>query len=344
MQNEILRVRPARPTDIDSLYQLALSTGGGFTNLPPDHDDLEKRVQATLKALKVEAPSPVGGLYMLVLEDIISGEVFGTASLFAKLGTEWPFYSYKINRLSQTCKELNKSLTSDVLHLVNDFDGCSEVGGLFLQPGRRSSGAGRLIARSRYMFIAQHRARFADKIIADLRGYQADDGSWPFWDGLGGHFFQMPFEEADRFNGLHGNQFIADLMPKYPIYARLLPEAAQKAMGRPHREGERALKLLQEEGFHYEGYIDIFDGGPTVMAYVDDLRAIKSHQRQVIADIASLDPRDGQDALVSCGSLADFKAAHGILKPLDDGRVIIDAVVAKALLLSPGMEINHVQF
>ena len=27
-----------------------------------------------------------------------------------------------------------------------------------------------LLARSRYLFIAQHRARFADRILAELRG------------------------------------------------------------------------------------------------------------------------------------------------------------------------------
>lgn len=338
-----LRVRTAHVDDINALYHLALKTGGGFTNLPPDQDGIARRVSASIDALSHEIVEPSGELYMLVLEEAESGTVFGTASLFTKLGVEWPFYSYKITRISQTCKELGKSLTSDVLHLVNDFDGCSEVGGLFLEPGRRAAGAGRLIARSRYLFVASHRERFANKIIADLRGFQADDGSWPFWEGLGRHFFQMEFEDADRFNSLHGNQFIADLMPKYPIYTRLLPPAAQAAIGRPHREGERALSLLTEEGFRYEGYVDIFDAGPTVMAYVDDLKAVRDHKRSVVSDVRPLGGA-GLDVLAATGRGANFRAARGQLEPLPHNAVMIDEALAVSLGATTGTEILHVPF
>lgn len=344
--NGTYRVRVARPEDTEALYQLALKTGGGFTNLPPNRDDIARRVNASAKALARDGAeeTSAGDLYMLVLEDAADNTVFGTASLFTRLGTEWPFYSYKINRLSQTCKELSKSLTSDVLHLVNDFDGCSEVGGLFLEPDRRASGAGRTVARSRYLFVAAHRARFAEKIIADLRGYQAEDGSWPFWEGLGRHFFQMEFEDADRFNSLHGNQFIADLMPKYPIYARLLPPAAQAAIGRPHRDGERAFALLAEEGFRYEGYVDIFDGGPTMTAYVSDLKAVKDHRRATVSDIRRIDSTSSLDVLACAGHAANFRAARGRLELLPHDAVILDEALAGALDVTPGMEILHVTF
>lgn len=341
-----LRVRPARPEDLETLYALAMKTGGGFTNLPPNHEELSRRLNASAAALarNGDEGASEGDLYILVLEDAATGTVFGTASLFTRLGTEWPFYSYKINRLSQTSKELGKTLTSDVLHLVNDFDGCSEVGGLFLEPNRRAAGAGRLIARSRYLFVAAHRARFAEKIIADLRGYQAEDGRWPFWEGLGRHFFDMEFEDADRFNSLHGNQFIADLMPKYPIYTRLLPADAQAAIGRPHRDGERAFALLTEEGFRYEGYVDIFDGGPTVSAYVSDLKAVKDHHRARVAEVRPLDSDAGCDALTCAGHAAAFRAARGRLERLPDDSVILDDSLAATLDVSPGMEILHVSF
>ena len=79
-----------------------------------------------------------------------------------------------------------------------------------------------LLARSRYLFIAQHRARFADRILAELRGVIDEAGGSPFWDGVAGRFFGMNFQEADEFNAVHGNQFIADLMPKHPIYTAML--------------------------------------------------------------------------------------------------------------------------
>src|SRR3546814_4598198 len=52
----------------------------------------------------------------------------------------------------------------------SDLNGASEVGGLFLHPAARAGGLGLLLARSRYLFIARHRARFGDRILAELRG------------------------------------------------------------------------------------------------------------------------------------------------------------------------------
>ena len=49
-----------------------------------------------------------------------------------------------------------------------------------------------------------------------------EDGGSPFWDAIAGRFFGMNFQEADAFNGAHGTQFIADLMPKTPIYTAML--------------------------------------------------------------------------------------------------------------------------
>ena len=82
-----------------------------------------------------------------------------------------------------------------------------------------------LLARSRYLFIKQHRPRFGDSVLAELRGVMDQAGHSPFWDALGGRFFGMTFPEADEFNAVHGTQFIADLFPKI---ADLCVDAARK--------------------------------------------------------------------------------------------------------------------
>ena len=114
-----------------------------------------------------------------------------------------------------------------MLTLCTDFNDWSEVGGLFLHPDARRGGGPRPAARAQPLSVhPPHRARFADTILAELRGVIDDDGGSPFWDAIAGRFFGMSFQEADYFNGAHGNQFIADLMPKTPIYiAMLTPEA-----------------------------------------------------------------------------------------------------------------------
>lgn len=340
-QEPLWRVRPAVAVDLPSLLDLARLAGGGFTNLPPDETELARRIALSEQSLAQAVSEPDDELYLLILEDARTGIVAGTASLFSKLGTQWPWYSYKVAQVAQVSKELGKTLRSDVLYLVNEFDGWSEVGGLFLDARWRGSGAGRVMARARYLFIARHRRRFARQVLADLRGYQTPDGASPFWDGLGRHFFDMPFEAADRFNSLTGNQFIADLMPKYPIYVRLLPAAAQAAIGQPHPLGQPAVKLLEEEGFDYHRYIDIFDGGPTMTARIDSLKAVREARATPLG--APADPAAGGDRLICAGEAAGFRLVRGTMR-VEAGRLHLDEAAQAALGVASGDEVWHAPF
>ncbi len=72
----------------------------------------------------------------------------------------------------------------------------------------------------------------------------------------------MDFAEADKLSATTDNQFILDLMPQHPIYVDLLPEAARAVIGKCHKDGEGARRLLEWEGFSFSNVIDIFDGGP----------------------------------------------------------------------------------
>ena len=99
-----------------------------------------------------------------------------------------------------------------------------------------------------------------------MRGVSDENGRSPFWEWLEAHFFSMDFPTADYLTGIGNKVFIAELMPKYPIYVNLLSQEAQNVIGKVHKKTEPALRLLQEEGFSCRGYVDIFDGGPTVEA------------------------------------------------------------------------------
>ena len=109
--------------------------------------------------------------------------------MFGQVGVEQPFYSYHLSTLTQTSPELGKTFRNQTLTLTTDLEGASEVGGLFLHPEVRAGGWGALLARSRYLFIKQHRARFGDRTLAELRGVMDEAGNAPFWDGLAGRFF-----------------------------------------------------------------------------------------------------------------------------------------------------------
>lgn len=220
-----------------------------------------------------------------------------------------------------------------MLTLTTDLEGSSEVGGLFLHPQARAGGWGSLMARSRYLFIKNHRARFGDRVLAELRGVMDEAGNSPFWDGLAGRFFDMTFPEADEFNAVHGTQFIADLMPKTPIYVSLLSESARAVMGLPHPTGRAALRMLQDEGFVFDRYIDIFDGGPTVTARTDDVRTITESEEETIMEIAA---GGKTKMLLAHGHLKEFSACFASVKRAGRKGICIDPDAAELLGVKEG--------
>ena len=336
------RVRAARAADLPALMDLARLTGGGFTNLPADEAALAERLAWSEGSFARAETAPDDELYILLLEQTLTGRIGGCGMVFSRIGARWPFYSYKIGVLSQTSKALERTFALPFLNLVTDHDGASEVGGLFLHPDLRTGGLGRLLARSRYLFVAQHRARFGNKMLAELRGVLDDDGNSPFWDALGAKFFGMSFPEADAFNGVHGSQFIADLMPKHPIYTALLPEAARAVIGQPHAKGRAALAMLEAEGFAYDNYVDIFDGGPTVTARTDQLRTVRESVAAPVARLCSTGTGFVR-SLVASGQLADFRAWIGHVGAEIEG-CALPAAEAAAMGVTIGDEVRHVGF
>lgn len=336
-------IRPARPDDLQPLYEMAKRTGGGFTNLPPDRKALSVKLERSAAAFDSAGDEVADDLYAFVLQNVATGEVRGTCQIFGLVGQKWPFYSYRIGALTQHSEELGRTFRADILNLSTDLEGTTEVGGLFLHPGERASGLGMLIARSRYLFIRNHRDRFADRTIAELRGVIDEAGGSPFWDGVAGKFFGMSFQDADEFNAKFGNQFIADLMPKHPVYIAMLPESAKTVIGVPHVSGRAAMRMLENEGFSWESYVDIFDGGPTMTARTDQIRSIREARDVEVLEIsANLGEHLGGDKmLITTGRLLDFRAAYGWTETREGG-VTLDELSAAILGVSVGETITIV--
>ncbi|MES3152956.1 arginine N-succinyltransferase [Sphingomonas faeni] len=332
------RIRAAVDDDLQHLYEMAKLTGGGFTNLPPDRRALTAKLERSHAAFaRIDGPVQ-DELFVLVLENVATKEVRGTCQIFTQVGQSYPFYSYRIGQLTQHSRELNRTFRADMLSLATDLEGASEVGGLFLHPGERAGGLGLLLARSRYLFIKMHRARFADRILAELRGVIDEAGGSPFWDGLAGRFFGMNFQDADQFNAINGHQFIADLMPKHPIYTAMLTESARAAIGLPHPSGRAAMRMLENEGFAFENYVDIFDGGPTMTARTDRVRTIADARESRVAAIGC---DAGTQALVATGELARFRAAFGDVRDGENG-ITVAKDCADALEIAEGDTVLHV--
>lgn len=328
-------IRAATAADLEPLYEMAKLTGGGFTNLPPDRRALARKLERAEAAYANAADELGDEQFVLVLERPETGEVRGTCQMMTQVGRQWPFYSYRLSTLTQHSEELDRTVRAEMLSLVTDLEGSSEVGGLFLHPNERAGGLGLLLARSRYLFIAMHRKRFSDRILAELRGIIDERGGSPFWDGVAGRFFGMTFQEADYFNAINGNQFIADLMPKHPVYVAMLSDSARSAIGMPHPSGRAAMRMLEEEGFAYEGYVDIFDGGPTMTARTDGVRSIAASRP---ATVSGTDCAKGERVLLAAGRLGGFRCCYAACEPAPDG-LAIDSAAADLLRVGAGDEV-----
>lgn len=143
------------------------------------------------------------------------------------------------------------------------------------RPEWRKEGNGYLLSKSRFMFMAAFRDKFNDKVVAEMRGVIDEHGYSPFWQSLGKRFFSMDFSRADFLCGTGQKAFIAELMPKHPIYTHFLSQEAQDVIGQVHPQTAPARAVLEKEGFRYRNYIDIFDGGPTLECDIDRVRAIR---------------------------------------------------------------------
>lgn len=327
-------IRAAKESDLDALYDLSKITGGGFTNLPPDRATLAEKLERTAASFAREGETQEDDLYVFMLEDLETGRIRGTCQVFGKVGVTQPFYSYRISTSTQQSKELDRIFRNQMLTPCNDLEGSSEVGGLFLHPAERAGGLGLLLARSRYLFIKQNRPRFGARMLAELRGVIDPGGHSPFWDAIGGKFFGMTFPEADEFNATNGTQFIADLFPQSPIYVSMLPESAQAVIGQPHPTGRAALKMLQKEGFVWDSYVDIFDGGPTVVAATDNVQSIKKADWHIL-DGPLGEEEDSERMLAATGRLADFKCCSARGK-VANGHIKLAECCIEALDLEPG--------
>lgn len=327
-------IRSAARKDLQPLYEMAKLTGGGFTNLPPDRPALKAKLERAGHALARDEDTLADELFVIVLENDATGDVRGTAQMFTQVGQNWPFYSYRLTTLTQHSQELQRSVRAELLSLTTDLEGSSEVGGLFLHPSERAGGLGLLLARSRYLFIAMHRPRFGDRILAELRGIIDERGGSPFWDAIGGKFFGMTFQEADYFNAIHGNQFIADLMPKHPVYIAMLDDSARRVIGLPHPSGRAAMRMLENEGYAAQGYIDIFDGGPTMTAQTDQVASIRNARHAPLAGLCA----SGEPVLAATGRLGQFRCCFGEVTPLEGG-VELTEETADLLRSNPGDDI-----
>jgi len=328
----MLIVRPARTADLPAIERLAQDSGIGVTSLPADRDKLFERLQLSQSSFEHEATAGAGYEYytfVLVNDD----RVVGTASIAASAGFDEPFYSYRNEIFVHASRALKVHNRVHVLSLCHDLTGLVQLCGFYVDPEFAQMGA-ELMSRSRLLFIAGQRLRFGKRIISEMQGLHDESGQSPFWDALGRLFFDMDFVKVEQAFITHSKSFIAELMPNYPIYVPLLPDAAQDAISQVHPRSERACQILSREGFEMDNYIDIFDGGAVLTGDIDRLHTLEQSRLcrvEVVDSLAS----SAKERLVANENCASFRAG-AVLLTVSDGAACIDADSAAALSISSG--------
>ena len=317
----MLVVRAITANDLEALLDLAAQVGSGMTTLKPDRKMLGDRVSVAVQSF-AETIAPEKRDYMFVMEDTSNGRMAGICAIKGAVGLDEPFYNYRIGTLVHSSRELDVFTRMETLYLSNDLTGSTELCSLFLHPDYRIGNNGRWLSKSRFLFIAQFPHLFTEKLIAEMRGYQEEDGRSPFYEGLGRHFFKMEFNHVDNLTALGKKSFIAELMPRQPLYVDYLPDDAREVIGKVHTSTAPARRLLEQEGLHYEGYVDIFDAGPVLQARVSELRAMRD-STVVTADVAAL-PMEGEPTLVSNITLHDFRMIVACAAPAE-GKIALSA-------------------
>jgi arginine N-succinyltransferase len=329
----MLILRPVRFSDLPAIEHLAVSAGNRLTTLPNNRDHLAELINSTQKSLQQQVDSPSQQSYHFVLEDTESTEILGISGIEANVGTTSPFYSFRCDTLEHQSSELQIRNTINTLTLCQDYEGATRLCTFFLANNELPEYALKLLSLARLMFIGQQPQRFNDRIMLELQGEIDEHKQSPFWQALGQHFFNMDFKRANYLIGINSKGFIADLMPRHPVYVPLLNSRAQQAMGKVRPDMQKVESLLVSIGFNQQGYISIFDGGPTLEAKSCNISTI---EQQFTTTLIIDEPNQSdmrQQYLVSNNQLRNYRCISASLNP---DSITLTASQAQQLNLAAG--------
>lgn len=325
-------IRPISEHDLSALLQIAKQVGPGFTSLPNNEAFLRSRIEQSLQTFK--NPEVVAQrLFFWVMEDVATKKVVGTCALESMAGNGVPFYCFKVSDIVQSNEAVKRYKKHQVLFLVNDYQNASVYCTLYMDPNFRKKGRGELLSRTRGLFISEFPQLFSDLFIAEMRGISSATGISPFFEALEKTFLDLDFPKADYLRTVEGRQFMADLLPKFPIYVEMLPEAARSVIAKVHPDTEHALRFLKREGFSYRDYVDVLDAGAIVENKRNDIRTVKESiicKIKNIIDNEKIKEDETVSYMVSNRSL-NFKTTIGQISFVSANEIELDNQAATLL-------------
>lgn len=331
-------VRPVALTDIDALESLAHESMPGVHTLPRTREQIAASVELSIASFAAHVDIPSEESYMFVLEEAGTGAIVGTAAIHASAGSNGTYFAFRNDVIQQVSRDLNVSHSVHALTLCSELTAYSQLSAFYVRDRAHAGPEAALLSRARLMFAVLAPHRFADRFFVPLAGITDQNSNSPFWDALGRKFFKMDFLDAERvIGGARNRTLIVELMPHYPVYVPLLPGDAQAAMGQIHPDGELAFRLLAEEGFEADEYIDIFDGGPILQAHKNSLRTFTGSLVRRVSDEPAPFGEVSSTYAVAAGTGERFRAAIIESPSLEQAdSVTLSAQVRRLLGVSAG--------
>jgi arginine N-succinyltransferase len=279
-------IRAGTTEHFDDVCELArhLNT----VNLPDSPPAIRKLLDLSERSFSGAVRDPLAREYVFVLYDSRRQRVLGTSMVIAQLGSRSAPYIYlNVGREEKYSATLDRHFVHRVLTTRYNYDGPTEIGGLVMHPDFRRSPErlGSLIAYVRFLFIAMNRKLFRNELLAELLPPFEPDGSSPLWEAYGRRFTGLSYREADQLSKIN-KEFVRSLFPD-EIYATLLSDQAQRAIGEVGPETRGVEKMLRRIGFEYAERVDPFDGGPHFTCATDKVTLIQQARERPVAAISS---------------------------------------------------------
>jgi arginine N-succinyltransferase len=339
----VLLLRDARRQDLPALRRLAkvLDT----VNLPDDEGALQAMLERSTRSFAGRIRDPLRRQYIFVAEDA-RGRVVGTSMIIAQHGTrESPCTFFDVSEREHYSSTLDRHFRHVVLSLGYHFDGPTEIGGLVVDPGARGAPErpGKQLAFVRFLYMALHRDRFRETVLAELMPALSPDGRSAFWESFGRRFTDLDYRTADRLSR-ENKEFIQQLFPPVDVYATLFPGTVREHLGEVGPATEPVRRLLARIGFRYVSRIDPFDGGPHWEARLEDVTLVRALRTAPLSRTTLAG--DAPDALVAVerGGAGDrFRAVRCAARLLPDG-LRIPAAARRLLAIAPGARVHLVPF
>lgn len=335
-------IRPIAPRDLDALEQIATESGPGFTSLMPDRDALSRKIDHSVESFARTVTKPGDEHYLFVLEDSTTGDIMGTTGIEAAAGVNRPLVHFRRNAVIHHAEDRQKRQIEESLTRCQHYTGCTEVCSLYLRPEFRRANAGKLLSRVRFLFMALHPERFADTVIAEMRGVSDASGQSPFWDWLRHQVADLDFMSATQLACCGQSGFIDRFIPATPLYLRQMTSEAIAAIGQVHEDTRAARHMLEREGFRHRGFVDLLDGGPTLECRRSDIASVRE---TFLANTVTgqQDPADnsggtGKSAIVANASCSEFRATvtDQVWPTTYSNDLVVEPQIAKQLDLGDG--------